>query len=144
MADLLYNSALEDEANGVINYDTGTFKLLLVTEDYAPDIDAHTTLSDITDEVASGSGYTTGGEEVAVTVTKSTANDRVTIEFAAASWPSASFTARRGIYYQLDSGTPANSPLIGVNDFGANITATGGTFSIAASTRTKQNNSTGA
>ena len=144
MADLLYNSALEDEANGVINYDTGTFKLLLVTSSYTPNIDTHTTLADITNEVASGSGYTTGGEEVAVTVTKSTANDRVTIEFAAASWPSASFTARRGIYYQLDSGTPANSPLIGVNDFGSDITATGGTFSVAASTRTKQNNSTGA
>jgi hypothetical protein len=143
MADLLYNSALDDEAKGLINYDTGTFKVMLVTSTYVPDIDTHVKKSDVTNEVT-GAGYTAGGEEVAVTVTKSTANDRVVIEFAAASWSTATITAAGAVYYQLNSGTPADSLLVGYNDFGGDVSSTGGTFSIAASTLTKQNNSTGA
>jgi hypothetical protein len=141
MADLIYNSALEDEANGDINYDTGTFYVMLVGSGYVPNIDTHTTRANVTNEIT-GTGYTAGGTETTVTVTKSTANDKTVIEFGGVSWSVTSqISAAGAVYYQLDSGTPANSRLIAYNDFGGSVLSFGGGFSIAASTLTKQNRS---
>ena len=84
MASLIYNSALEDEATGAIDYDTDTFKVMLVTSSYTPDKDAHEFFDDVTNEV-SGTGYTAGGETVTGTLTLDTANDKLTLEFASTS-----------------------------------------------------------
>ena len=137
MASLIYNSALEDEAKGAIDYDTDTFKTLLVTSSYTPDKDTHTRRSDVTNEV-SGSGYTAGGATSACTVVKDTANDRVTLTFAAVSWASATITARGAVIYK-STGTAANDPLVGYVDFGADVSRTAATFSLSASVITKQN-----
>jgi hypothetical protein len=41
MASLIYNSAIDEMARGDIDFDTDTFKALLVTSAYVPDKDAH-------------------------------------------------------------------------------------------------------
>jgi hypothetical protein len=139
MANLLYNSCLHDEARGLIDFDTGAFYVMLVGAAYVPDIDAHLDKADVTSEVT-GTGYTAGGKVVAVTVTKSTATDSVVVEFESASWADAGFGAAGAVYYQL--ATPlADSRLVGYVGFGGTITATGGTFSVAPVTLTKQNRS---
>lgn len=146
MADLLYNNALLAEKNGDIDYVGGAFRLMLVTDAYTPDIDTDTTYADVSAyEVADGAGYTTGGEVSVVTIEDlDTDEDKLVITFDSVDWAAATFTCRRGIYFQLDGDDIDNSILIGVNDFGANLTGTGGTFSVAPSTRTIQNGSTGA
>lgn len=68
MASLIYNSAIDDMAKGAIDFDTDTFKVLLVTSSYSPNKDTHTKRSDVTNEV-SGTGYTAGGATSACTVT---------------------------------------------------------------------------
>lgn len=69
MASLIYNGALENESKGMIDFDTDTFKAMLVTSTYTPDMDLHNFRSDVTNEVV-GAGYSLGGNTVTVTVTR--------------------------------------------------------------------------
>ncbi|MFN5320594.1 MAG: hypothetical protein ACK5D7_03930, partial [Planctomycetota bacterium] len=85
MASLIFNSCPDDVARGNIDFDTNSFKAFLVTSAYTPNKDTHTKRSDVTNEVT-GTGYTAGGVATVCTVTKDTATDRVTIQFAAVSW----------------------------------------------------------
>jgi hypothetical protein len=137
MASLIYNSAIDDMARGAIDFDTDTFKALLVTSSYAPDKDTHDKRDDVTNE-ATGTGYTAGGVTTACTVTKDTANDRVTLQFAAVSWATSTITARALVIYK-STGTASTDNLVAYNDFGSDVSSTAGTFSVAASTITLQN-----
>lgn len=138
MASLIYNSAVDDMARGAIDFDTDTFKTLLVTSSYTPDKDTHDKRDDVTNEVAATGGYTAGGETSACTVTKDTANDKVTLAFAAVSWGSSTITAAGAVIYK-STGTASADPLVAYIDFGGNVSSNGGTFSVGASTITLQN-----
>jgi len=138
MASLIYNSAVDDMARGAIDFDADTFKVMLVTSAYSPNKDTDLKRSSVTNEV-SGTGYTAGGISVPVTVTKDTANDKVTIQFAAGSWTSSTITARGAVYYKSRGGLASADELVAYNDFNSNITTSNGTFSLAASTLTLQN-----
>lgn len=138
MASLIYNSFHRDLATGAIDCDTDTFKAMLVTSSYTADKDAHDKRNDITNEVT-GTGYTAGGATSAVTVTLDTANDKTTIQFGAVSWASSTITARGAVIYKSRGGASSADELVFYNDFGADVSTTSGTFSLAASTITLQN-----
>jgi hypothetical protein len=137
MASLIYNSAIDDMARNNIDFDTNTFKAMLVTSSYTPNKDTHDKRDDVTNE-ATGTGYTAGGVTTACTVTKDTANDRVTLQFAAVSWATSTITARALVIYK-STGTASTDNLVAYNDFGSDVSSTAGTFSVAASTITLQN-----
>jgi hypothetical protein len=137
MASLIYNSAIDDIVRGAIDADTDTFKALLVTSSYTPNKDTHDKRDDVTNEVT-GTGYTAGGVTTACTVTKDTANDRVTLQFAAVSWAASTITARALVIYK-STGTASTDNLVAYNDFGSDVSSTSGTFSVAASVVTLQN-----
>jgi hypothetical protein len=137
MASLIYNSAVDDMARGAIDFDTDTFKVMLVTSSYTPDKDTHDKRNDVTNEV-SGTGYTAGGVTSVCTVTKDTANDRVTLSFAAVSWASSTITARGAVIYK-STGTASNDNLVAYNDFGSDVASASGTFTVGASVITLQN-----
>jgi hypothetical protein len=138
MASLLYNSAVDDMARGAIDFDTDTFKVLLVTSSYTPDKDTHDKRNDVTNEV-SGTGYTAGGVTSVCTVTKDTANDRVTLSFAAVSWASSTITARGAVIYKSRGGASSADELVAYNDFGSDVASASGTFTVSASVITLQN-----
>jgi hypothetical protein len=138
MASLIYNSAIDDIVRGAIDADTDTFKALLVTSSYTPNKDTHDKRDDVTNEVT-GTGYTAGGVTTACTVTKDTANDRVTLQFAAVSWAASTITARALVIYKSRGGASSADNLVAYNDFGSDVSSTAGTFSVAASTITLQN-----
>ena len=138
MTSFVYNSCIDDMARNAIDFDTDSFKVMLVTSSYTPDKDTHLKRSRVTNEV-SGTGYTAGGVTSACTVTKDTANDKVTIQFAAVSWTSSTITARGAVYYKSRGGASSADELVAYNDFNSNITTSNGTFSLAASTLTLQN-----
>ena len=138
MASLIYNSAVDDMARGAIDFDTDTFKVLLVTSSYTPNKDTHDRRDDVTNEVT-GTGYTAGGVTSACTVTKDTANDKVTLQFASVSWASSTITARGAVIYKSRGGASSADELVAYNDFGADVSTTAGTFTVAASTITLQN-----
>jgi hypothetical protein len=135
MASLIFNKFLDYLASADISDDT--FKVALVTSSYSPDKDTHEHFDDVTNEV-SGTGYSAGGNTVTGTLTLSTANDRLTLEFASTSWTSATITARGAVYYS-STGTASTSTLIAYNDFGSDVAVTAGTLALAASTVTLQN-----
>jgi hypothetical protein len=138
MASLIYNSAIDDMARGAIDFDTDTFKALLVTSTYSPNKDTHDKRDDVTNE-ATGTGYTAGGVTTACTVTKDTANDKVTLSFAAVSWATSTITARALVIYKSTGGAASTDALVAYNDFGSDVSSSGGTFSVAASVITLQN-----
>jgi hypothetical protein len=138
MASLIYNSCIDDTARGNIDFDSNTFKAMLVTSSYTPNKDSHDKRDDVTNE-ATGTGYTAGGETSTVTVTKDNTNDKVTIQFGAVSWSSSTITARGCVYYKSRGGASSADELVAYNDFGGDVSSSGGTFSVAASTITLQN-----
>lgn len=138
MASLIYNSAIDDMARNNIDFDTNSFKAMLVTSAYTPNKDTHDRRDDVTNEVT-GTGYTAGGVATVCTVTKDTATDRVTIQFAAVSWASSTITARGLVIYKSTGGAASTDPVVAYNDFGSDVSSSGGTFAVAASTITLQN-----
>ena len=139
MASLIYNSALRDEAIGSIDFDTDTFKVMLVTSAYTENKDTHTRRSDITNEIT-GTVYTAGGNTATVTVAAvDTTNDRVDITLGGTTWPASTITARKAIYYKSRGGASSADEIVAVVDFGADVSTTAGTFTLTASTYRKQN-----
>jgi hypothetical protein len=138
MASLIYNSAIDEMARGDIDFDTNTFKAMLVTSTYSPNKDTHDFRDDVTNEVT-GTGYTAGGVTSTVTVTKDTANDRVTIQFGAVSWATSTITARGCVYYKSRGGASSADEIVAYVDFGSDVSSASGTFSVSASTVTLQN-----
>lgn len=139
MASLIFNSFWDDLARGAIDADTDTFKCLLVTSGYVEDKDAHLKRSSVSNEVAASGGYTAGGQAVAVSVTKDTVNDRLDITLGGFSIPAATITARKAVYYKSRGGAASADELVAVIDFGADVTSTAGTWTLAASTIRIQN-----
>jgi hypothetical protein len=138
MASLIYNSALDDMARALIDFDNDAFKCLLTTSAYVENKDTHTRRSDVTGEVV-GTGYTSGGTAAVVTVTKDTVNDRIDISLGAVSWATATITARKAVYYKSRGGASLADEIVAVIDFGSDVTSTAGTFSLSASTLRIQN-----
>lgn len=132
MASLIYNSFLEDVTTGDMDLDSDTFYAMLVTATYTPNKDTHTKRSDVTNEVT-GTGYTAGGEEVGVTVTKDTANDRLDVEFDNVSWTGATITARACVIYKYRGGLASADELVAYVDFGSNVSSTNAAFAVTFS-----------
>jgi hypothetical protein len=131
MADLKYNNgkaAMLGDGTDAIDFENDTIKAVLVTAAYTPNADTHQYYSDITNEVANGNGYTTGGQALAnKAVTQDDTGDKAVFDSDDPTWASASFTARAVILYK-DTGTGSTSPLIGYWDFGADKVSSGGSF----------------
>lgn len=138
MPSLIFNSFFEDLARGAIDLDTDTIRVMLVTSGYTEDKDAHTKRSNVTNEIT-GTGYMAGGVVVPITITKDNTNDRLDVSLGQVSWAGATFTARKAVFYKSRGGASSADELIAVNDFGSDVTATGATFTLNASTLRIQN-----
>jgi hypothetical protein len=108
-------------ASGQFNFSTDTFKMALYTggASIGPTTSAYTT----TNEVASGNGYTTGGEVLTVSVQPTTGSDPnntvAYLSFSNVTWNPASFTCRGALIYKVGGGNPT----VCVLDFGGDKTA---------------------
>ena len=110
-----------------------TFKVALFTA--AADINASTTAytAGMTGEVASGGGYTTGGNTLVISVSPTSGNNSsgvptAYISFNNSTWTSATFTARAALIY---NDTVAGKPSVAVLDFGSDKTVSNDTFQIS-------------
>lgn len=128
MASLVYNSCIDYVCKGSIDFDTDTFKMMLVTDAYTPS-KSHDFRNDVTNEVT-GTGYTTGGNAATPTVTKDNVNNRVDVSWTITSWTSSTITARAGVIYKSRGGASSADELVGYVDFGSDISSTSGTFSV--------------
>ncbi len=112
---------------GAFNLSSDTLKVLLTTSSYTPNVDTHTYLTDVTNEIT-GTGYTAGGVTLSgVTWTYDSTNNRAVLGADSPTWATASFTARRAVVYK-STGVSGTSRLIGYVDFGENRTPTAENF----------------
>lgn len=136
MASLVYNSMMRDVVVGSVDFDTDTFKMMLVTSSYSAS-KSHAKRNEVTNEV-SGTGYTAGGNACSVTVAATdNSNNDVEISFSVTSWTSATITARAGVIYKSRGGASTADELVGYVDFGGDVTSTNGTFAVTISTPLK-------
>lgn len=129
MADVIFNSFKKEIMDGTIDLDTDNIKVMLVTSAYTPDQDAHTRISDVTNEVA-GTGYTAGGQTLAgVTMSQDNTDNEGVFDATDTTWSTATISAAAAVLYK-DTGTPSTSPLIAYFDFGATKSSSGADFTI--------------
>lgn len=130
MASFLYTKFATNLLSGKnIDLDTDTIKVALCTSSYTP-AKTHAFFSDITNEVI-GTGYSAGGTTLTTkTVTQDDTNFRAVWDADDASWASSTITARYAVIYE-STGVAGTSPLIGLVDFGQNLTSSLSTFSVA-------------
>ena len=86
------------------------------------------------DELANGSGYTTGGNTL-VSVTPVLDSNTAVCDFANTSWSIATFTTRGCIIYN----TSASNKAVMVLDFGADYSVSNGTFTVEFPTANASN-----
>lgn len=134
MASGLYPPAAGGPIKGDIAYDSDTFYVMLLTSSYTANFDTHDFRDDLTNEVT-GTGYTAGGQSVTVTVGSfDTTNNRWPITLGGGTWTTSTITARYAAYYKRRGGASSADELIGLNDFGSDVSTTAGTFTLNAST----------
>lgn len=112
-----------------IDWVTDTIRMTLHTATYTPNRDTHVFASDLTNEVAAGGGYSTGGVTLGTkSVSYDATSHQARLIAADPSWSSATFACRYAVIWK-DTGTAATSPLMGFIDLGAQ-SITGGTFTV--------------
>lgn len=134
MADAIYNSFKKEIMDGTLDLDTDTLYCLLVTSTYTPNIDTHSVRNDVTNEVANGNGYTTGGTEItSKAVTQDDTDDEGVFDGADVSWANSTITARGAVVYK-STGAITTDNLVCYFDFTADKSSNNGTFTVQWST----------
>jgi hypothetical protein len=100
-----------------------TFKIALYTS--SATLGASTTVYSITNEVANGNGYTTGGETLSVTGPSSSGTTAI-LDFADVTWTTATITANGALIYNDTQDDKAFAVLA----FGGDKSSTAGDFTI--------------
>ncbi|MEI8251271.1 MAG: hypothetical protein WCF98_08905 [Synechococcus sp. ELA057] len=136
MASFVYDSVLNDVARGNIDFDSDSYKILLVTSSYTASKTAHAKRSSVTNEIT-GTGYTAGGAAIVCTLSDDTAKKILT--FASTSWATATFTAAAAVIYKARGGASSADELIAYLDFSGSVSASASTFSVSATVITLSN-----
>lgn len=128
-----YGKGLQALAQGTIDFDTDTFKLMLATNSYTPDQDVHDFRDDVTTyEVGNSGTYSAGGATLSgVAVTYDSGTNEVRIKWTSpVSFTSATITARHAVIYKSRGGAASADELVAYCTEASDITSTAGTFSI--------------
>ena len=130
-------------ANVVVNtfkYDTlaaalaaaTDLRLALLKDTYTPNVDTTENWDDVSAHEGDATGYTQYGESLAnEAITKDTSNDRAYLDADDVTWNPFTGTARYGVVYDKNAGASSTWKVWGIIDFGGNITATGGAFTVS-------------
>lgn len=118
-----YNSYKDDLLKGNIDLVNDDITVILVSSGYTFSA-SHAFLSDITNELSTGGGYTSGG----ALITSKTVTNGV-FDAADTSWSSATFTCA-GAVVAKKTGSYATSPLIEFINFDGNQSPSDQTFKI--------------
>jgi hypothetical protein len=125
----VYGNCPGKMANKEIDWDSDTIKVMLCTSTYTPNQDTHVHKSDVTNEVT-GTGYTAGGATLAsCTSAYTSGTNTLTLDAADVTWSTSTITARYAVVYD-STGVDSTSDLICYVDFGADVSSSGGNFTI--------------
>jgi hypothetical protein len=125
-----YGPALNHIVKADIDFDTATFKVMLTTSAYTPDLD-HEFRSSVTNEVGASGTYAAGGGALGTTtVAYDSANNRVNITWADVAFTGATITARTAVIYNSRGGAATADELIAYASETGDVTSTNGTFTV--------------
>jgi hypothetical protein len=110
--------------NGAQNFSANTYKIALYTS--SATLSNATTAYTSSNEVASGGGYTTGGNTLVVSQTPTSTGNVSFISFANSTCANATITAAGALIY---NNSQANSAVASLS-FGGDKTSTAGTFAV--------------
>lgn len=117
--------------NKEINFLSDTIRVTLHTSTYTPDQDVHDYQNDVTNELATGGGYTSGGATLASkTLTYTNATNVVMFDAADVQWASSTLTWRTAVVVDVTPGTTATNPLLCYHQSDVDIVSTGGNTDI--------------
>ena len=121
-----YNSFREYVADGTIDLDTHTFKVMLVASGYTPST-AHTVKSDVTNELSTANGYTAGGATLG-SVTWGHSGGTATFDAADTVWTASggSIVARYAVIYDDTAASDELVCYILLDTAPADVTTTAG------------------
>lgn len=128
----LYNNFRYALGKKLIDLSADTFKVVLLASGYTPDVEAHTSYSDLTNELSTANGYTNGGQALANT---SWTQSTVTVAFDADDtvWTASggSITARYAVVFDDTSTNDDLVAYILLDDSPSDVTASDGeTFTL--------------
>jgi hypothetical protein len=128
----------KDVMLGDQHLDSDTLHIALYTS--SATLDANTDGYITANEVASGGGYTTGGNALVSTTVEENSTSGV-FDADDPEWTSATFTARGALIYNKTLGDASSNTrgAIAVLDFGGDFTVAGGTFKIVFPANTASN-----
>lgn len=117
--------------SGQVNLATDQLRVLLLSSGYAPNLDTHRYQSSLTNELATGGGYTAGGKILTgVSLTYDAATDTTWLDAANPVWDPSTITARFAVLVDTQSGAPATNPLIALWDFEQDETSNNAPFEL--------------
>lgn len=124
---IFYHNFLKEVFKGVFDVETDSLKAILCTASYTPNANTHTVLGDITNQLSTGNGYTQNAKEVTGVTVSVDAGGVVTLDASNIEWEASGGVigaARYLVIYDDD----AADKLVGYVDFGANRTASDGSY----------------
>lgn len=126
-----YTAFTEKVADGTIDLDTDDFYIMLLADTYTYS-GAHDFRNDVEGDEISGTGYTSGGQQLTSVTWSSTAGSPgyTTFDAADPSWASSTITARYAVIYKNRGGASSADELVLVYDFGKNESSSGTEFKI--------------
>ncbi len=125
-----YGPAIEKIAEGSIDLDTDTFKIMLTTSSYTPNQDTHDFRDDVTNEV-SGTGYTTGGATLSgFSGAYDTGSNQYRVAWTSPTWSTATITARTAVIYKSRGGASSADELVAYCTEAGDVSSTAGTFTV--------------
>ena len=133
MANAVSNHCKFQLVSGNLDFDTNTYKIILMATGYTADIDAHATYADVSaSELATGNGYTQNTKTLAnVSVTEDDTNDRASVTWDDAAWTASGGSIGPSPYAIIFDDTSSDDTIVGFIDFSGDQTATdGGTFTV--------------
>ena len=124
-----YSNAIQQAISGGIDFTSDTFRLVITNGHTVNQED--TTYADISGDETSGTGYTAGGQEVTLSVSRSTTV--TTIDASDETWSSSSFTGEYAHIVRQAGGSLASGDLlIGYVELevGGTLTSSSGNFTV--------------
>ena len=129
----ILNAFGSDVGGGSPNVDilSDNLYVSLHTNLMSPDQDTWEFEDDLTNEVANGNGYTTGGQLLANKSASYTgATNTMMFDADDSVWASSTITARYAVIRDTTPGSAATNPLLGYIDFGEDVSSVNGPFTI--------------
>ena len=118
---------LEDASNNWV---------LLVSDGYTPNFTTHDFEADVTNEIANGNGYTTGGQTLAsaALTLETIAGEELKFDTADPQWAASTITSAMAAVIYDSTGTDTTDALVMVADFGTAVSTSNGTLTVQVAT----------